>query len=549
MRRAVRIAGLAATLLLGSLAAAGTAQAAPGDLTFDTCAADTSVGGLCTDIPEGPLDNPRAVVMSPDGRSIYVAGFDADAISHFTVGADGRATFTDCVSNSGANGCVNLPGGPIEAVQGLGISPDGNSVYASSRTSRIVTQFARGATGTLTFVACVTDNSVPGCTDIPGTSLSTPKGIAVSPDGDSVYVVSSTPGAIAHFGRNVSGGLTYAGCFSNDGSGGTCADVPGAGAPLDQEPKVVVSPNGASVYVTATPSGDVSHFAAVPTGQLSWVGCVGSTSAQGCTDLPGSPITGAKDLALSADGGSLYVGAGTSNSVARFSTNASGQLSLAACVSSDGGTGCDDPQGQPLHSVAGLGLSPDGGDVYAAAFLSSAVTRLAAGPGGGLDFASCVSPQESAGSCSKPPAGLISGLEDTVVSPDGRSVYAIDFGSDALIRFAREADQPPDTAPPDLSVTARKGKAGKPVKVLVACSEACSVNASGTAKPKRSKRGQLAPATAQLAAGQEALLVLKPTGKLKRKLRRAGKGRASIAITATDAAGNAASSSVPVKLK
>ena len=52
--------------------------------------------------------------------------------------------------------------------------------------------------------------------------------MTVSPDGKSVYVASESSGAVAVFDRAADGALTQkagtAGCVSETGSGGVCAD-------------------------------------------------------------------------------------------------------------------------------------------------------------------------------------------------------------------------------------------------------------------------------------------------------------------------------------
>ena len=79
-------------------------------------------------------------------------------------------------------------------------------------------------------------------------SLTHPVDVAVSPNGASVYSANEG-GTLAHLFANPSQGqLTWDGCVSNDGSGGNCLDVPGSGLPLEEPFGVAVSPNGASVY-------------------------------------------------------------------------------------------------------------------------------------------------------------------------------------------------------------------------------------------------------------------------------------------------------------
>jgi hypothetical protein len=58
--------------------------------------------------------------------------------------------------------------------------------------------------------------------------------------------------------RAPQGQLTFSGCISDDGSGGQCADAPGT--PLTNTNAVAVSPDGSSVYATASTPNDVVHF-------------------------------------------------------------------------------------------------------------------------------------------------------------------------------------------------------------------------------------------------------------------------------------------------
>src|SRR4051794_30625065 len=92
------------------------------------------------------------------------------------------------------------------------------------------------------------------------------------------------------------GTLTYGGCFSNDGSGGSGADAPGA--PLDRTASVAVSPNSRSVYVTSVGSDTITHFFAKPQGQLTYGGCVSNDGSGGLrADAPGSPLTDVSSVA------------------------------------------------------------------------------------------------------------------------------------------------------------------------------------------------------------------------------------------------------------
>ncbi len=109
---------------------------------------------------------------------------------------------------------------------------------------------------------------------------------------------------------------------------------------------------------------------------------------------------------------------------------------------------------------------------------------------------------------------------------------------------------PTDTTPPALELKAKGSQeAGKPIKVKVSCDEACTVDLSGSAKPKGEDKGKLKPKTLDLSAGATTTTKLK-LGKLKDDLKDVGKGKAKLSATATDAVGNTSDADkAKVKLK
>jgi hypothetical protein len=329
-----------------------------------------------------PLLSALAVAVSPDGRSVYVASGGGDnpedaTVSHFFAAAQGQLSWDGCVSDSGLGGaCAALPSVALLGLNGIAVSPNG-AVYAVS--SEGVSHFYAAPQGQLTWDGCL-GYMAAGCTAVPSSAFSGPNSIAVSANAKSVYVTSggAAGGAVSHFFVAPQGQLTWDGCVSDGGTGGSCANVPGSGSPLELADAVAVSADGKSVDV-ASSDGVVSHLFAAAQGQLSWDGCVSDGGSGGsCADIPGngSPLSGADSVALSADGRSAYVGADGSSAISVFSVAAQGQLTYQSCVSDAGGNGCADAPGSPLGGAFDIALSNDGLSLYVASPGSGSVAHF-----------------------------------------------------------------------------------------------------------------------------------------------------------------------------
>ena len=112
-----------------------------GDLTYTGRIADGWGGS------DG-LDGAQAVEVSPDGRHVYVAGYHDDALAVFQRNsATGELTFAH-VFKDGQDGVDGLDG-----VRSIVISPDGRHLYAAAYEDNAISVFERdGLTGALTFV-------------------------------------------------------------------------------------------------------------------------------------------------------------------------------------------------------------------------------------------------------------------------------------------------------------------------------------------------------------------------------------------------------------
>ena len=139
------------------------------------------------------MANPEGVTVSPDGTNVYVAAPGSNAVDTFarddSTGALTQATDgTGCTVEIALTGCTT--GTQLVGADALTVSPDGGDVYVTSLGSNTVTTFTRAAsTGQLTQLsgtsACVINVLAVGCSL--GRELGGAEGLAVSPDGTSVY--------------------------------------------------------------------------------------------------------------------------------------------------------------------------------------------------------------------------------------------------------------------------------------------------------------------------------------------------------------------------
>jgi DNA-binding beta-propeller fold protein YncE len=84
--------------------------------------------------------------VAPDGRNVYAASDGSDAVDRFnrntTTGAITQPAGTGgCVSETGAGPCAN--GHALNGSEGVVVSPDGKSVYVASGGSDAVARFKR----------------------------------------------------------------------------------------------------------------------------------------------------------------------------------------------------------------------------------------------------------------------------------------------------------------------------------------------------------------------------------------------------------------------
>lgn len=475
--------GMVIALLLASPAGAvsGQLDQLAGD---DGCISET-VNETCFD--GRGLDRVMDVVVSPDGENVYTVGWghtiavlDRDP----STGALTQRTGTDgCLSEAAMTDCENVHG--IYNPQAIDISPDGEHVYTVGAFGQnsMLSVWDRQEDGSLDLVACMNEAGEDTNDDVdPRGSCDTARGIegpldvAVAPDGENVYVASSGS-VVAMFERASEEGTltqpgTSAGCVSDDGAP-SCLDV----RALSDAEALAFSPDGDQLYVAAAGSDAITRLERDDGGVLTQDpdagSCISETGADGCTD--GTTVSNLTSIAMAPDGRTLY--ASTENGyMARVVRDpATGDLSQPAdeqqCLTLDG----EDWLGQEgmctnVHGIDGAYLHAilaTDDHVYVAGNGSDTVAAFSRDADGALthlpDPHDCWS--ESGTDYADDAAGTtcrdgraMDGANPITMSPDGSDVYVGAYHDDAVDVFDREGDPPQNTAPPQISGTARDGE-------------------------------------------------------------------------------------------
>ncbi len=248
-----------------------------------------------------------------------------------------------------------------------------------------------------------------------------PYGVALSPDGRNLYVA-STNGVMTVFSRSTtSGALNFVQEFVE------------AGGLLNGAIRVLVSPDGASVYVTAASANRVLSYARnTSSGILSLRDSATENDPTFVGSISG--LSGAYGMAISADSRFLYVSgtsdANSNTSIIVFALDSDGGLRNSSNVALVQSMAVD----ANLKGTYDLALSPDGAHLYAAnyggptrsitMFKRNANTGVLTTPGTTIDQTTV--------------PGL-SGVFRLAFSPDGNHLYASSYDSDKLNLFQRNA--------------------------------------------------------------------------------------------------------------
>ena len=297
----------------------------------------SSQAGVGTCQMDSTLIHPVAVTISPDNHFVYIT--DRGAPSGIKVysrdPSTGGLTQVQCLEvapGCGGGTSVTDAGDANSFV----ISSDGTHAYSADAAANGISIFDRNlTTGLLTEKACVSANGKDNTganTCAHANALGGAHGLALSPDGQTLYVSSTADSGIAIFNVNADGTLSQPsgtdGCVTLDGKSGGVAGKCGVGRGLVMPYLPAASPNGKNLYVPskASSAGGVAIFAIDhATGKLNQLpgdaGCITADGSSGgvagqCTG--GTAVAGGSSMAIDPGSGFAYLAAYNARAVAAF---------------------------------------------------------------------------------------------------------------------------------------------------------------------------------------------------------------------------------------
>lgn len=249
------------------------------------------------------------LALSPDGRHLYASGATANSIAVFSRNiADGRLLFLEAEQHG-----VDDPGDAggtvvgLDRPAGLQVSPDGRQLYVSARFGNAVVAFDRDTDtaasgfGRLSFRTAYR-NGLLGVSGLAGAA-----DLVLSADGAQLYVAAESANGIVRFDRGGNGDLTWRRQWNRGDAG-----LPGLAGPQS----LALSPDGEELYVAGFGDSSLSilrrNTDGATVGDLSPLQTV--FDEEGDLNLMGGPVA----VVPSADDRHVYVVAATDSGIVVF---------------------------------------------------------------------------------------------------------------------------------------------------------------------------------------------------------------------------------------
>jgi trimeric autotransporter adhesin len=388
------------------------------DGNITTIAGTTSSGSGGDNGPatQAQLNSPSDIALDSAGN-LYIADTDNHRIRKITPAAPAEPEeLTEPqgdipVIDTEIDGIDDI--NDLQQVNALAISPDGQHLYVTSFSDNAVTVFNVDPNGgKLTFASVITNSQINN------RGLNGPNAIAVSPNGKHVYVGSISDDSIVVFTREASTGQLTLVEVKQDG-------VEGSGDGLSGPSHIAISSDNRRLYVTGTRDNAVSVFDRnEDTGTLTFL----TLQQDDINNVDG--LATATGVAVSFDNRFIYVAGKDDDAIAVFTRDPEqGEIAY-----------LDNYQNGGEQNITGLSgaysitISPDNNHLYVASELNNAIVAFERNINtGALTYLATY--QDGINGIN----GL-GGVRDLAISPDGTRLYAASINDNALAVFNRTLD-------------------------------------------------------------------------------------------------------------
>ncbi|HEY1015524.1 MAG TPA: beta-propeller fold lactonase family protein [Herpetosiphonaceae bacterium] len=310
------------------------------------------------------VDGPYLVTVSPDGKNVYVTGSVSDTVVSFSRNpGDGTLAFLRKVTRNDPYGlCSPTCQFALDSLDGayhVVISPDGQYGYVSSILDNKVAVLRRNATtGELALDPLIGPAQIFSAAPA---DLSQAYGMALSPDGAQLYLAGYGSDTLLVLSRDAASGALAQAEVHRQGQGG----VDG----LNGVFRVAASPDGAHLYAASFDGNAVAAFRRAPaTGGLTFLAAY-QDEVGGVDGLAFS-----SSVAVTPDGARVLATGFNDDAIAVFDRNtATGLLVQSQVVKRDPTTHLP-----ALDGARDVAISADGSSVYATGYNDNLVAAFQA---------------------------------------------------------------------------------------------------------------------------------------------------------------------------
>lgn len=205
--------------------------------------------------------NTFSLAFNSSGTRAYATSNDDQTLMAFDRAAGGRALSTPgtCIGESGTTDCPNNSAKGLDDPTDVVVSPTTGNVYVSSPSSSTIAVFRPD----LSEIGCIAQAGTANANSVCGAQahgIDGADGLALSPDGNHLYVVGSTSQSVAELSVGANGMLSQpaAVCVSSAGASGcgadTALDTSGGGTTQWDVTAAIATSRPNSAFAAATPT-------------------------------------------------------------------------------------------------------------------------------------------------------------------------------------------------------------------------------------------------------------------------------------------------------